>query len=71
MDRSAGMAKLMDPMDKRTKRFPFSYTSSARTDVRKTIAAELRRLAEQKKKDEQIKGEQQEKVRKLTNGNSR
>jgi len=59
------MAKLMDPMDKRTKRFPFAYTDSAKTDVRKTIAAELRRLAEQKKKDEQIKQEAQEKVRKL------
>jgi hypothetical protein len=56
------MAKLMDPMDKRTKRFPFSYRSAAQTDVRKTIAAELRRIAEEKRKHEEIAAEAKAKV---------
>lgn len=43
----------------------FRYVPSAATDVSKTFAREYKRIAEQKKKDDQIKTEKAVKVRQL------
>jgi hypothetical protein len=60
------MSRCLDP--KKNGRYPFAYTPSAATDVRKTIARELRRLAAAKEAREASQAEAQTKVKPIKKG---
>ena len=57
------MSRFTDRIDTR-----FAYVPAAKTDIRKTIARELRRLAELKAKEEAVATEAQTRVRPIKKG---